>query len=88
MTTDIQVKKNFQEHQNLLKMTYLNTVSVVSSFYAFKCLIKQKTFGIICLIETWLTDNKHLLEYAQPPNYSMTYNNRLNKLSGNVRMYI
>ena len=58
------------------------------SIDAFQNLIQQYRFNITSLSNTWLTENIHLLEFVQLPNYNMTYNNSLNKRGGRVGMYI
>ena len=51
-------------------------------------MINQIKFDVITLSETWLKNDKHLLEYVGLPGYEFAYRNREEKRSGGVGIYI
>ena len=62
---------NLDEHsdalnsrRNQLKLIHLNTQSMVSTFDKLLAPIKEYSFDIIAMSETWLKDNPHLLKYV------------------------
>ena len=68
---------------NLLKFLHLNTQSLVSTFNEFYITLAKYPFDVVALSETWLSQNKMLLDYvltrlaarrlrrrAGPPSYS------------------
>jgi len=59
-----------------------------STFDEFQVMLKQHQFDIITLSETWLKDNKHLLEYVKLSGYNFSFKNRDNKRGGGVGVYI
>ena len=71
-----------------LKIAHLNTQSMLSSFEEFKVMLHTYPFDIICLTETWMTDNKHLLDYITIPGYAISYHNRTEKRDGSVGVYL
>ena len=61
---------------------------MLSFFEEFKVMLHTYPFDIICLTETWMTDNKHLLAYITIPGYAMSYHNRTEKRGGGVGVYL
>ena len=51
-------------------------------------MIDENQFDIVTLSETWLRDNKHLLDYLKTPGYNFVYKNREQKLGGGVGAYL
>ena len=68
--------------------THLNTQSVASTFDEFQFMANKLKFDIITLSETWLKNDKHLLEYISLPDYKFSYRNRYKKRGGGVGVYI
>ena len=73
---------------NLLKFLHLNTQSLVSTFNEFYITLAKYPFDVVALSETWLRQNKMLLDYVQIPGYELLYNNRENMRGGGVGFYI
>ena len=59
-----------------------------STFDEFQFMINQTKFDVITLSETWLKNDKHLLEYVRLPGYEFTYRNRDEKRGDGVGIYI
>ena len=59
-----------------------------STFDEFQFKINQTNFDVITLSETWLKNNKHLLEYVRLTGYEFVYRNRDEKGGGGVGIYI
>ena len=51
-------------------------------------MINQTKFDVITLSETWLKNDKHLLEYVRLPGYEFAYWNRDEKCGGGVGIYV
>ncbi|XP_057305263.1 uncharacterized protein LOC130642193 [Hydractinia symbiolongicarpus] len=45
-------------------------------------------FDIVALTETWLKENKALIDYVTIPDYDLHFNNRLNMKGGGVAYYV
>ena len=58
-----------------------------STFDEFQVILYQHPFDIITLSETWLRNDKNLLQYVKIPGYSFCYKNR-DERRGGVGMYI
>ena len=58
------------------------------AFDQFQFMVNESKFDIIVLSETWLKNDKHLLEYVNLPGYKFSYRNRDEKRSGGVGVYI
>ena len=69
-------------------IAHLNTQSIASSFAEFETMLNIYKFDVMTLSETWLKDNKTLLEHIQIPGYKFEYVNRQNKGGGGVGCYI
>ena len=59
-----------------------------STFDEFQFMINQTKFDVIALSETWLKNDKHLLEYVRLPGYEFAYRNQDEKRGGDVGIYI
>ena len=71
-----------------LRIMHLNTQSMVSTFDEFILTINQFPFDIITLSETWLKDNRHLLDYVSIPGYVNLFRNRDIIRGGGVGIYL
>ena len=77
-----------QELKTHISICHLNTQSVTSTFDEFPFMVNESKFDIIILSETWLKNDKHLLEYVNLPGYKFSYRNRDEKRGGGVGVYI
>ena len=59
-----------------------------SIFDEFQVMINENQFDIVTLSETWLRDNKHLLDYIKIPDCKFVYKNREQKRGGKVGAYL
>ena len=66
----------------------LNTQSMSSTFDEFQFMINHTKFDVIILSETWLKNDKHLVEYVRLPGYEFAYRNRNEKPGGGEGIYI
>ena len=73
---------------NQLNILHLNTQSMLSTFDELLVTIKEYSFDVIAMSETWLKNNPHLLNYVTIPGYSILYRNRDNIRGGGVGIYI
>ena len=85
--TNEQLKK-LDELKKHISICHLNTQSMSSTFDEFQFMINQTKFDVITLSETWLKNDKHLLEYVRLPGYELAYRNRDEKRGGGVGIYI
>ena len=79
-----------QNFKNLkhISICHLNTQSMTSTFDEFQFMVNESKFDIITLSETWLKNDKHLLEYVNLPGYKFCYRNRDEKRGVGVGLYI
>ena len=61
---------------------------MTSTFDEFQFMVNKLKLDIITLSETWLKNDKHLLEYVNLPGYKFSYRNRDEKRGGGVGEYI
>ena len=61
---------------------------MTSTFDEFQFMVNDSKFDIITLSETWLKNDKHLLEYANLPGYKFCYRNRDEKRGVGAGLYI
>ena len=54
------------------------------TFDEFRFMVNESKFDIITLSETWLKNDKHLLEYVNLPGYKFSYRSRDEKRGGGV----
>ena len=80
--------KKLQELKTHISICHLNTKSMTSTFGEFQFMVNELKFDIITLSETWLKNDKHLLEYANTPGYKFSYRNRDEKKGGGVGVHI
>ena len=85
VNTHAEKLKEFYKH---LSITHLNTQSMSSTFNAFQVMINVNQFDIVTLSETWLHDNKHLLDYVKIPGYNFVYKDKEQKHGGGVGTYL
>ena len=57
---------------------------MTSTFDEFQFMVNKLKLDIITLSETWLKNDKHLLEYVNLPGYKFSYRNRDEKRGGGV----
>lgn len=67
---------------------HLNTQSMVSTFNEFALTVKSYPLDIITLSETWLKNQKELLEYVSLPGYATEFRHREVAKGGGVGAYI
>ena len=67
---------------------HLNTQSMTSTFDELLITVQDYGFDIITLSETWLKDNKHLLDHVSSPGYVNEFRNRDSIRGGGVGAYI
>ena len=84
---DIHAEK-FKEYHKHLSIKHLNTQFMSFTFDDFQVMINENHFDIVTLSETWLRNNKHLLDYAKIPRYNFVYRNRERKRGGGVEAYL
>ena len=73
---------------NGTSIAHLNTQSITSTFAEFEMMLSTYRFDIITLSETWLKDNKMLLDHVKISGYRFEYLNRQIKRGGGVGCYI
>ena len=67
--------EKLDELKKHISIYHLNTQSMSSTFDEFQLMINQTRFDVITLSETWLKNDKHLLEYVRLPGYEFAYRN-------------
>ena len=77
-----------QELKTHISICHLNTESMTSTFDEFQLMVNESKFYIMTLSETWLKNDKYLLEYASLPGYKFSYRNKDEKRDGSVDVYI
>ena len=77
-----------QETSTQLKIMHLNTQSMVSTFNEFALTVKSYPLDMITLSETWLKNQKELLEYVSLPGYATEFRHREVARGGGVGAYI
>ena len=76
------------QNRNRTSIAYLNTQCLSSTFDEFHVMLNEYQFDIIAMSETWLKNNRKLLDYVDIPGYNLEYANRDNKRGGGVGVYI
>ena len=87
-TTPTHYVTKLQEIKIHISICHLNTQSVTLTFDKSQFMVNESKFDIITLSETWLKNDKHLLEYVSLPGYKFSYRNRDEKRGGDVGIYI
>ena len=77
-----------QELKTHISICHLNTQLMTPTFDEFQFIVNESKFDIITLSETWLKNDKHLLEYVNLPGYKSSNKNRDEKRGGGVGVYI
>ena len=75
-----------QELKTHISICHLNTQSMTSTFGKFQFMVNESKFNIITLSETWLKNDKHLLEYVNLLGYKFSYRNQDEKRGGGVEV--
>ena len=75
-------------HRKHLSVAHLNTQSMASTFGQFEAMLEAHQFDLITLSETWLKDNKNLLNHFEVCGYKKDFRNRDAKRGGGVGYYI
>ena len=78
----------FENKPKLIKVMHLNTQSLVSNFSQFELKLSRYHFDVVALSETWLKENKLLLDYVNIPGYDLLYNNRETIRGSGVGLYV
>lgn len=76
------------KNKHLLKISHLNTQSLISSFAEFQVFAHTYNFDIMTMSETWLKNNKHIIEYVELPGFKLVYKNREERRGGGVAAYV
>ena len=77
-----------QELKTHISICHLNTQSMTWTFDEFQFMVNESKFSIITLSDTWLKNDKHLLEYVSLPAYKFSYRNRDEKRGGGAGVHI
>ena len=72
------------EHRNHTLIAHLNAQCLSTSTGKFNKKLSTYGFDIISISETWLKENKNLIDYVQIWGYEFTYNNRNHSRGGDV----
>ena len=80
--------EKLDELKKHISICHLNTQSMSSTFDEFQLMINQTRFDVIAISETWLKNDKHLLEYVRLSGYEFAYRNWDEKRGGGVGIYI
>ena len=76
---------NYRQH---LSVAHLNTQSMSSSFPQFEAMLVSHQFDLITMSETWLKENKNLLNHLEIEGYKKDFRNRDEKRGGGVGFYL
>ena len=87
-TTSTRISQNVKVSKHTSVICHLNTQSMTSAFDEFQFIVNESKFDIITLSETWLKNDKYLLEYVNLPGSKFSYRNRDEKRGGGVGIYI
>ena len=85
---ECQRKVIIENNSKNLSITHLNTQSLCSTFDEFSVFLHTYCFDILALSETWLKNNKHMLEYVQIEGYNSEFINREGRTGGGVGLYV
>ena len=76
------------KYRNNTSIAHINVQSLTSTFDEFSYMLNQYYFDIVALSETWLTGNKHQLDYVKIDGYKSLFKNREHKRGGGVGFYV
>lgn len=80
--------ENLNKSHNHISIAHLNTQSLTSTFDEFQLMLNLYKFDIMTLSETWLKNDKNMLNYVEIPGYDFLYKNREGKKGGGVGTYV
>ena len=86
-STECQHKVIIENNSKNLSIAHLHTQSLCSTYDELSVLL-HTCFNIMTLSETWLKNNKHMLEYVQIEGYNSEFINREGRRSGGVGVYV
>ena len=81
----LQLLNNHRKH---FSVAHLNTQSMTSTFTEFEAMLSQHQFDLITMSETWLKENKTLLNHLEIDGYKKDFRNRDAKRGGGVGFYM
>ena len=71
-----------------MSIAHLNAQCLSTSINEFNVKLSTYGFDNISISETWLNENKDLIDYVQIPGYEFIYKNREHSRAGGVAYYI
>ena len=77
-----------QNNPKKLSAGHLNTQSLCSSFDEFSEFMHSCKFEIMTLSETWLKNDKHMIDYVQIEGYNTEFRHRQGRRGGGVGLFI
>ncbi|XP_048590336.1 uncharacterized protein LOC5519158 [Nematostella vectensis] len=77
-----------KEREHQLKIMHINTQCMTSTFDSLLHMVNRYSLDIITMSETWLKENKLLLQHVTIPGYVHAFNNRDKKKGGGVGVYV
>ena len=75
-------------HRKHFSLAHLNTQSMTPSFIEFESMLTQHQFDLITMSETWLKQNKALLDHLEIEGYKKDFRHRDEKRGGGVGFYL
>ena len=75
-------------HRKHFSIAHLNTQSMTPAFNEFESMLSEHQFDIITMSETWLKQNKALLDHLEIEGYKKDFQNRDEKRGGGVGFYL
>ena len=85
---NVETDNILNQHRQHLSIAHLNTQSISSTFVQFEAMLLSYKFDLITLSETWLKDNKNLLDSVDITGYKKDFRNRDRIKGGGVGYYI
>ena len=85
---DEEIQEILKANNNHLKIMHLNTQAMLSTFNEFLLTMKTYPMDIALLSETWLRNQKELLDYVLIDGYQTEFRNREIARGGKVGAYI
>ena len=83
-----QHKVTIADNKNKLSIAHLNTQSLCSSFAEFTVFVNNYDFDIITVSETWLKNDKLMLDHVKLEGYEVVFRNREDRRGGGVAIYV
>ena len=69
-TNTFEAINKLEQYRKHLSIAHLKTQSIASTFPQFEVMLNSRNFDVITLSETWLKDNKDLLNHVQISGYN------------------